>query len=181
MLFIKYLQLTEVGPGASEIKPGNMMMNTTLRVIGTVRPFAEGFRVTIDKDYAPGLKGLSDFSHAIVVWLAHETDTDGSQHSLSFPSPYTASEEAVGVFATRSPQRPNPVCFSIVHLLSVDETKGVITTHFIDTLPDTPVIDIKPYFPASDLVKSASIPRHFGHWPSCYEGSASFDWDAEFR
>ncbi len=158
-----------------------MMMNTTLKVIGSVRPFAEGFRIAIDKDYVPGLKGLAEFSHAIVLWIAHEADNDGSRHPLVFPSPYTATEEAVGVFATRSPQRPNPVCFSIVRLLNVDETAGVITTPFIDTLSDTPVIDIKPYFPASDLVRSASVPRHFDHWPSCYEDSASFSWGAEFR
>lgn len=155
-------------------------MTHVLTVIGEVRPAEYGFNIQIDDTHRQGLTGLDEFSHAIVIWLADQNSgVNGIR--LMCAAPYTSSDHDIGVFASRSPDRPNPVCMSVVTISDVDQEKGIIKTPFIDALPHTTVLDIKPYFPASDLVSSARIPTHFAHWPVCYEDSASFDWDREFR
>ena len=155
-------------------------MHSTLTVIGTVRPTDPGFAIELREVYRPGLLGLGGFSHATIYWLADRQEAPKSDPDMVMPSPYTASEEDIGVFATRSPERPSPVCASVVAVSAVDTAKGLVLTPFIDALPATPVIDIKPYFPASDRVRSAVIPDHFAHWPTCLEDSDGFDWQDEF-
>jgi tRNA (Thr-GGU) A37 N-methylase len=63
-----------------------------------------------------------------------------------------------GLFATRSPDRPNPIGLSCVRLISVDRHQRIITIEAHDLLHQTPVLDIKPYIPAYDSFPSASIP-----------------------
>ncbi|WP_420413449.1 TrmO family methyltransferase domain-containing protein [Roseibium sp.] len=155
-------------------------MTHVLTVIGKVCRAESGFEVRIDEAFRQGLTGLDQFSHAFVFWLADRADAPGNA-PLICPAPYTACDQDVGVFASRSPDRPNPVCLSAIAVTGVDIKTGSVTTPYIDTLPETPIIDIKPYFPASDLVSSAHTPAHFSHWPMSYEESALFDWSAEFR
>lgn len=155
-------------------------MNTIMTAIGNVHSSVSGFEIQIEKPYRPGLKGLSGFSHAHIIWLADRSNTAAIDDSLICPKPYTACDQDIGVFGSRSPVRPNPICMSVVIISGLDEENGILKMPFIDTMPDTPVLDIKPYFPASDRVESARIPEHFSHWPKSYEASAHFDWAAEF-
>ncbi len=155
-------------------------MTHVLTVIGKVCPAERGFEIRIGEAFRQGLTGLTQFSHAFVVWLANSAEAPGKV-PLVCPAPYTACNQDVGIFASRSPARPNPICFSAIAITGVDLKNGCIMTPYIDTFPETQVIDIKPYFPASDLVSTAHIPAHFSHWPKSYEESAHFDWSAEFR
>lgn len=155
-------------------------MHSTLTVIGTVRPKKPGFAIELLDTYRPGLLGLDQFSHATIYWLAEQQEAKESGPDMVMASPYTASMEDIGLFATRTPERPSPICASVVTISAVDTRKGLIVTPFIDAFPGTPVVDIKPYFPASDRVRSATIPDHFSHWPSSLEESATFDWQHEF-
>lgn len=79
-----------------------------------------------------------------------------------------------------SPAKPNPLGITTISLLSVDDETGVITRPYIDADHNTPIVDIKPYFPASDRVSQCHTPNCFKHWPQCLEESASFDWEKEF-
>jgi tRNA (adenine37-N6)-methyltransferase len=156
-------------------------MTPTLTVIGSVCPGTRGFEIHVDARYRDGLTGLSKFSHAIVSWLANKAEASGPDAHMICPAPYTSTDSDTGVFASRSPSRPNPICLSVIAVTAIDERRGILTTPFIDALPNTPVLDIKPYFPASDRVESAHVPAHFGHWPRNLEESVTFDWAAEFR
>ncbi|MES0881284.1 TrmO family methyltransferase domain-containing protein [Roseibium sp. SCP14] len=156
-------------------------MNTSLTVIGSVRPSPRGFELSIGEPYCTGLLGLCGFSHAIVLWLADRLDQNGPDISMILPAPYSASDQDTGVFATRSPARPNPIGVSIVEIIELNEAAGTLVVPFIDALPGTPLLDIKPYFPASDRVKNAKTPDHFHHWPQWYEDAGAFNWTAEFR
>jgi tRNA (adenine37-N6)-methyltransferase len=156
-------------------------MTSTLTVIGSVRPGTRGFEIQIENRYRNGLIGLSRFSHAIVCWLADKAAASGPDAPMICPAPYTSTDIDTGIFASRSPNRPNPICLSVIAVTAIDERKGILATPFIDALPNTPVFDIKPYFPASDRAELAEIPEYFVHWPRSLEESASFDWSAEFR
>ncbi len=81
----------------------------------------------------------------------------------------------------RSPSRPNPIGLSIIDLAEVDASSATIYTYFIDTEPGTPIVDIKPYFPASDRVTTAATPSWCQHWLQSVEDSATFAWDNEFE
>jgi len=105
--------------------------------------------ILIEPPYRPGLEGLARFSHAILLtWL------DRSARNLIVQKPRHA-ETARGVFALRSPARPNPVGLHIVRILGVDGAAGRVEIDGIDVLDSTPVIDLKPYFASNDAVPGA--------------------------
>ncbi len=104
-------------------------------------------KILIDEFWRAGLKGLEDCSHLIVLYWMHEARRD-----LIVQKPRHRSEP-VGVFALRSPVRPNPVALSIVKILDVDLAAGTIQIDAIDCLDGTPVVDIKPWFDTIDNVQ----------------------------
>lgn len=92
-------------------------------------------RIVILEEFAEGLKGIEEFSHIIVIYHLHEV----KEWSLS----KEVGGAKVGVFATRSPKRPNPIGLSVVRLLTKENNKiGVVGLNAIN---GTPVIDLKPY------------------------------------
>ena len=111
-----------------------------------------GATVEIDPPFRPGLEGLERFSHvAVLTWL------DRSPRDLIVQKPRHASE-ARGVFALRSPARPNPVGLHIVRLLHVDSANGLLRLEAIDVLDGTPVVDVKPYYASTDAIPDATRP-----------------------
>jgi tRNA (Thr-GGU) A37 N-methylase len=70
--------------------------------------------------------------------------------------------EPKGVFALRSPARPNPVGLDVARLLEIDAEAGLLTIDASDMLDGTPVIDIKPYFASIDAFPDALPPRRTG-------------------
>jgi formylmethanofuran dehydrogenase subunit E len=96
--------------------------------------------IVVDEEYAAGLDGLEDFSHIVI--LAHLDQIDDS-HLRARP-PHVEGVE-VGVFATRSPHRPNPIAQTVVELLERDG--NCLHVRGLDLVDGTPVLDIKPYVP----------------------------------
>ena len=110
---------------------------------------AAGAKGTIELfgPFRAGLKDLDGFSHVILLW---QLDRSVDFHLLAVPPRQT---EPKGVFATRSPHRPNPIGLSVVELHGVED--GVLHVERVDMLDGTPLLDIKPYIPASDSVSNA--------------------------
>ena len=152
-----------------------------LEPIGKVRYKNSGICLELDKAYAPALSGLDGFSCLNVLWWANLLDNEENRSVLTCVKPYTHSPDSMGIFATRSPLRPNPVCLSVVSVSQIDYDNGVIYVPFIDAEDGTPIVDIKPYLPTTDRVRDASVPDWCSHWPQCLEDSAVFDWQAEFE
>ena len=87
----------------------------------------------------------------------------------------------MGVFATRSPERPNPIALTACEVLNIDYENGIITIPFIDAENDTPVLDIKPYTPSLDRVENPVVPQWCNTWPKSVESSGDFDWSEVFN
>src|SRR5690554_969082 len=102
------------------------------------------------------------------------TDEEDYRGRLECEKPYRDAPEKVGIFATRSPIRPNPILLTVVNIITIVNER--IYVAFIDAEEGTPVIDIKPYHPATDRVKDLEVPKWCSHWPKWYEDSADFDW-----
>lgn len=161
-------------------------MTCTFNTIGTIIEQAETFAVALEPLYRPGLRGVDGFSHVQVLWLADQADHEGqieqtdSRSLVLEGTPYVGGPDSAGVFSTRSPVRPNPIGLSVCAVTFVDEAEGLLGLGWIDALAGTPVLDIKPYFPASDRVANVTTPPWFASWPTCLEDSATFDWDSVF-
>ncbi|MHC1758918.1 MAG: tRNA (N6-threonylcarbamoyladenosine(37)-N6)-methyltransferase TrmO [Negativicutes bacterium] len=99
--------------------------------------------VEIYPDYVMGLKDIEGFSHLILLYHLHRVRPSGL-----LVKPFLGNE-LHGIFATRSPGRPNPIGFSIVRLIKVDG--HILWIRDVDILDQTPVLDIKPYVAEFDV------------------------------
>jgi tRNA-Thr(GGU) m(6)t(6)A37 methyltransferase TsaA len=131
--------------------------NYELQSIGTVHRPESGITLQIAAPFRPGLKQLEHFSHVIVLWWADQEDNEAGRSLMQCRPPY-AEDYLTGVFATRSPMRPNPIGLTTCEISSVDEEKGIVHIVNIDAFEGTPIIDLKGYFPVCDRVKDAHIP-----------------------
>lgn len=102
------------------------------------------------------VKGLCDFSHIWVHFLFHEAVGEGWKDTVRPPG--LGGKKRVGVFASRSPHRPNHMGMSVVKLVNVEMRRSgaVLVVAGGDFLDGTPVLDIKPYAPYSDSVVEAT-------------------------
>lgn len=106
---------------------------------------------------AEALRGIEGYSHLWVIWRFHQAEREN--WSPTVRPPRLGGNERVGVFATRSPFRPNPIGLSVVKLVAVewDERLGtVLRVSGADMVDGTPVLDIKPYLPYADSVPEAT-------------------------
>ncbi len=135
----------------------------TLKAIGTVRneigePRHQSWEkviseIVIDRRLTNALDGLEAFSHIKVLLWMHEAS---GGVPLKIHPEGKVELPLVGLFATRSPQRPNPIGETTVRLL---ERRGnILRVEGLDAINGTPVIDIKPYIPRGDSVARAKVP-----------------------
>lgn len=132
--------------------------------IGYIRRLENRIHLEILEPFRPALKQLDHFSHIMVFWWADKHDNDASRNIMQTKPPY-AKEILTGVFATRAEYRPNPIAMTTCKILRVDEKKGIIQVADIDAYDDTPIVDLKAYFPVCDRVKEARIPKWLSDWP----------------
>ena len=100
---------------------------------------AEGV-LEILPQFEPGLTDIEGFSHLIVLWVFDRLPSEDRLELIGTPP---SDNRPHGVFATRSPRRPNPIGFTVVELLRREgRSLGV---RGIDMLDGTPILDIKPY------------------------------------
>lgn len=157
------------------------ILSIELNPIGKVKVLEESlFSIEIAPQYRPGLLNLKSFSHINVLFWCHKCDRPEARTNLQMAKPYINAPEAVGIFATRSPVRPNPLGLTAVEVLDLDESNGLIKIAYIDADDETPVVDLKPYTPSLDRVRAIQTPEWCAHWPKWQEDSASFDWQNEF-
>lgn len=97
------------------------------------------------------LTGLAGYSHIWVIWKFSESERE--DFSPTVRPPRLGGNKRVGVFATRSPFRPNPIGLSSLRLVQIKETENEGTVLYVkgaDMLDGTPIYDIKPYLPFTD-------------------------------
>ena len=106
------------------------------------------------------IRGLEEFSHIWLIWEFSKNlaDDGSSKFSPTVRPPRLGGNKRIGVFATRSPFRPNPIGLSVVKIEKISEDKGigpVIHVLGADMVDGTPIYDIKPYIPYADSIPEA--------------------------
>lgn len=115
-------------------------------------------RIVFEPEYRnpEAVRGLEDFSHVWLIWEFSESRRDG--WSPTVRPPKLGGNVRKGVFATRSPFRPNPIGLSAVKLEKVEihpELGPVLHVSGADLMDGTPIYDIKPYIPFADCIVDA--------------------------
>lgn len=111
--------------------------------------------IVVNTSLTEALDGLEEFSHIVILYWMHRSTED----KVPFKVHPMHREELplTGLFATRAPSRPNPIGQTVVRLL---ERRGnILKVKGLDALDGSPVIDIKPYIPHSDLVADSKVPK----------------------
>lgn len=157
------------------------MNHLSLRPIGKIAVRDDETVIELKPEYIPALTGLEGFGYLQVLWWFDGCDNAESRFKLVERNPYKKGPEKLGTFATRSPERPNPIALTAAYVTHIDFENGVIGLAYIDANAGSPVLDIKPYTPSLDRIENIIVPQWCSDWPKCNEESASFDWSGEFN
>ena len=129
----------------------------SIKSIGKVAKSSEGTKLEIFPQFRDALLGLNGFSHVWVFYWFDRNDSPEKRATLRVHPRGDKANPLTGVFGTRSPFRPNPIGLSVCRIKSIDDAG--ITVDDIDAFDGSPIIDLKPYIPASDSVPDASVPE----------------------
>ncbi|MEW5958734.1 MAG: tRNA (N6-threonylcarbamoyladenosine(37)-N6)-methyltransferase TrmO [Chloroflexota bacterium] len=135
----------------------------TLVPLGQVRRDHGTTYLDILEPFRPALKELEQFSHVQVLWWFSEFQDDDYRHIMQTEPPYDAP--LLGMFACRSPIRPNPIGLTTVKILKINHEQGLVEIANIDAFDGTPVIDLKAYIPVCDRVQEVAVPAWCADWP----------------
>ena len=112
--------------------------------------------IHIDKKFADGLSGIDSFSHILVIFDMHQSSWTPKNDLVRRPQGRT-DMPFIGIFAQRAKHRPNPIGITSVRLLTVEG--NILKVQGLDAIDETPVLDIKPYFPKYDRVVDSRNPE----------------------
>lgn len=157
------------------------MQNFQVNAIGKINVNEGSMFIELESKYIPALQALDGFSHINIIWWFSNFDNEEARNTLEVPQPYKTAPAVVGIFATRSPVRPNPIALTAVEVIQINHEEGVIQISWIDANDGTPVLDIKPYTPSADRVETPGVPEWCKHWPKSLEQSENFNWENEFN
>ncbi len=148
--------------------------------IGKINVKNGQFIIQLNEKNKEALLELDEFSHIQVFCWGHLFDKEEYRKTNVAEKAYKKGPDKIGIFATRSPVRPNPVLVTTVPVIGIDHEQGTISVAFIDAEDGSPLIDIKGYYPF-EREQTVKVPQWCSHWPEWYEDSATFDWEAEFE
>lgn len=133
-------------------------------------------KIVFEKEFRDenAFRGIEDFSHLWLLWQSRE-----ESYHLTVRPPRLGGNKRMGVFATRSPFRPNRICLTCVKLEAVKKTSEgiVLIVSGADILNGTPILDVKPYIPFADAYPDArfGFAQEFEHYRLAVEPSPLLD------
>ena len=127
-----------------------------LHPIGKVRKVEDRTLIVLDEKFEAGLLGLEGYSHILLFWWFDKNDNPTKRSVLQVHPMGNRENPLTGVFATRSPVRPNLIALTLCKIVAV---KGnTIEIEKTDAFDGTPVLDIKPFIPGYDSAENATAP-----------------------
>ena len=141
------------------------------RQAGLVKSATASVDFVANRDNELAVRDLETFSHLWIIFLFHKQNYTGFKPLVQ--PPRLGGKKTMGVYATRSPNRQNPIGLSAVQLDSIEFTDSLIKIHIQggDFLDGTPVLDIKPYLPFADSIEAATA-----EWAGSAEPALTVAW-----
>jgi tRNA-Thr(GGU) m(6)t(6)A37 methyltransferase TsaA len=133
-----------------------MMPNPELNPVGRVERRDGKIYVEVQPAFAQALDGIQDFSQIWVVYWFHGNDTPEKRRTLKVHPRGNPANPLTGVFATRSPVRPNLLGLKACRLIRREGNR--LEVEGLDAWDGSPVLDIKPYLPQLDAFPQSTIP-----------------------
>ena len=138
----------------------SMAQDYTLRPVGVVAKKKGEVALDILPAFQDALSGLENFSHVIVLYWFDRNDRPEKRRILQVHPRGDSRNPLTGVFATRSPVRPNLIGLSVCKIRSVKDHRVLVEN--IDAFDGTPILDLKPYIPRNDCIPDAKVPNWVG-------------------
>lgn len=127
-----------------------------VRFIGVVESAGDTSIIHVYDEYCPGLLRVREYSHLVLLYWMHMRDNQQHRRVLQVTPHRHEGAPLTGVFACRSPSRPNPLGMTVVELVGVNGCR--IHVGGLDALEGSPIVDIKPYLPQGDSFPDARTP-----------------------
>ena len=140
-----------------------MSEKAKLTYIGVVEGSGETSSVRIFPEFCEGLHNLDNFSHVIILYWCHLRDEEDERRVLKVTPRRHLRTSPVGVFASRSPTRPNPIALCVTQLVKIHDC--TLYVRGLDAMDGSPIIDLKPYIPRADSIPNAKTPKWTSHGP----------------
>ena len=142
----------------------SVKQQASLVFIGQVeRTEGELSYIKLKSEFCEGLDKLDDFSHIIVLGWFHLRDNNKDRQTIRVTAKRHLGAPELGVFASRSPSRPNPIGLAVVELKGIEGCTIIVKG--LDFAEDTPIIDIKPYIPRADRIDNSKVPNWITRGP----------------
>ncbi|MDD3051873.1 MAG: TrmO family methyltransferase, partial [Candidatus Cloacimonetes bacterium] len=148
-----------------EIKEIRTTITVDLKICGSVKKH-QGLTLLKMNDETY-LRSLSEISHLKIFWWFDKFDKPAYRKVTVSEPPYEKAPKT-GIFASRSPVRPNPIALTTARIVSIDFENCTIQTSMLDCFDNTPIIGISPYNPKFDRIDDFFVPQWVEHWPSFF-------------
>lgn len=113
-------------------------------------------KIILNPEFAGALLGLEGFSHAIIVSYLHQASYEREKHLQRRPR-NLEKMPMVGILSQRAKNRPNPIGITAVEIVKVGN--DYLDVKGLDAINETPILDIKPYYPQYDKINSSKVPE----------------------
>lgn len=137
---------------------------------GMIRKIEGEYYLYVNSDSSILLNDLNGFSHLRVFWWFDRFDKSKYRIIQEVDPPYEDSPKT-GVFASRSPVRPNPIAMTTVKILACDSNNNRLKVSEMDCFDQTPLIDLVPYIPKLDRIDNFIVPEWLSHWPEWFSAN----------
>ncbi len=142
------------GKSAPEVA---MRPQLTVHPVGRVEHRDGKIFLQVQPEYTAALDGIEDYSHIWVIYWFHGHDTPEKRRTLKVHPRGNPANPLTGVFATRSPVRPNLLGLQACRLLQREGNRLLVEK--LDAWDGSPIVDIKPYLPQLDAISQAGLPK----------------------
>jgi len=139
------------------------LYNQSLSKLGTICKIKGNYYLEIPENFDNYVRVLQGYSHIKIIWWFNKFEKDIYKKTLECNPPYENAPKT-GVFASRSPVRPNPLAMTTAKIISIDKELKRIKVSLLDCFDNTPLLGISPYIPKVDFVSEYRLPNWLKHW-----------------
>lgn len=141
----------------------NQLYNQQLSKMGMIHKVRGSYYLEIPEKFNENVQVLEGYSHIKIIWWFHKFEKDIYKKTLECTPPYENAPKT-GIFASRSPVRPNPFAITTAKILDFDYDNKMIKVSLLDCFDKTPLLGISPYTPATDSISEYHLPAWVEHW-----------------